>query len=62
MRSTLVSVHGLKNELYSCVTRLFFVHGLKNELYSCVRACFGSWIKERIIFMWSALLTSYIHA
>ena len=41
---------------------LVSVHGLKKELYSCERACFGPWIKERIIFMWSAILTSYIHA
>ena len=32
MCGALVSVHGLKNELYSCVARSYF----------------GSWIKERV--------------
>ena len=55
MRNALVSVHGLKNELYSfmcsaCEARLFrFIHAR--------RACFGSWIKERVIFMCSALVS-----
>ena len=32
MRRTLVSVHGLKNELYSCMRNaLVSVHGLKND-------------------------------
>ena len=38
--SALVSGHGLKNEIYSCLARLFSAlvsgHGLKNERYSCV--------------------------
>ena len=34
MRSALLSVPGLKNELYSCVARSVLVHGLRNELYS----------------------------
>ena len=33
MCSALVSGHRLKNEIYSCVARLF--DGLKNEIYSC---------------------------
>ena len=37
MRNALVSVHGLKNELYSCVRACF---GLNNELYSCVSRLF----------------------
>ena len=41
MCSVLVSVHGLKNEIYS----------------SCHCACFGSWIKERDIFMCSVLVS-----
>ena len=56
MRSALLLVHGLKNELYSCVARsvsvhelrnsyilcgaLVSVHGLKNEFYSCVARLF----------------------
>ena len=36
MCSALVSVHGLKNEVYSCVARLFRFIELKNEVYSCV--------------------------
>ena len=48
-----VSVHGLKNEIYSCVTPLFSYscvlktrllnsdHGLKNEVYSCVTRLFS---------------------
>ena len=43
MCSVLVSVHGLKNEIYS----------------SCHCACFGSWIKERDIFMCSALVSPH---
>ena len=39
MCGALVLAHGLKNEVYSCVARLFLAHGLKNEIYSCV-ACF----------------------
>ena len=35
MCSALVSVHGLTNELYSCVES----------------ACLGSWINKRIVFM-----------
>ena len=38
---------------------LISVHGLKNELYSCVRACFGSWVNERVIFMCSALVQNH---
>ena len=38
------------------LSALASAHGLKNEIYSCVkRACFGLWIKERGIFMCSAL-------
>ena len=33
MRSALLSVPGLKNELCSCATHSVSVHGLKNELY-----------------------------
>ena len=56
MHSALLSVHGLKNELYSWVARsvsvnglgtsyilcgvLVSVHGLKNELYSCAMRLF----------------------
>ena len=44
MCSALVSGHGLKNEIYSCVARLFSAlvsgHGLKNEIYSCVAHLF----------------------
>ena len=47
----LASVPGLKNEVYSCVARLFrfihalgsalvSVHGLKNEVYSCLARLF----------------------
>ena len=57
MRSALLSVHGLKNDLYSCVARLVSAHGLRNELYSVWSACFSSWIKERVIFMCSALVS-----
>ena len=57
MRIALVSVHGLKNELYSCVARSVSVNGLRNELYSVEGACFSSWIKERVIFMRSALVS-----
>ena len=59
MRRALLSVHGLKNELYSCVARSVSVHGLRNELYSVWSACFCSWIKERVIFMCSALVLAY---
>ena len=34
MFSAVVSGHGLKNEIYSCVAHLFSGHGLKNEIYS----------------------------
>ena len=56
MRSALVSVNGLKNEVYSCVARLFWLwikergifmcsalvlaHRLKNEESSCVARLF----------------------
>ena len=56
MCSVLVSAHGLKNEIYSCVVRLvrFMIkerdifmrsalvsaHGLKNEVFSCVAYLF----------------------
>ena len=40
MRNKLVSVPGLRNELYSCVARLFRLYGLKNELHSCVARLF----------------------
>ena len=45
MCSALVSGHGLKNEIYTCVARLFSTlvfsgHGLKNEIYSCVARLF----------------------
>ena len=59
MRSALLSVHGLKNELYSCVARSVSVHGLRNELYSVWSACLSSWIRERVIFMRSALVSVY---
>ena len=59
MRSALLSVHGLKNGLYSCVARSVSVHGLRDELYSVWSACFSSWIKERVIFMCSALVLAY---
>ena len=38
MRSALLSVPGLKNELYSCEVRSVLVHGLRNELYSVCSA------------------------
>ena len=40
MCNTPVPVHGLKNEIYSCVTRLLRLYGLKNEIYSCVARLF----------------------
>ena len=44
MCSALVSGHGLKNEIYSCVARLFSAlvsgQGFKNEIYSCVAHLF----------------------
>ena len=60
MRGALLLVHGLKNELYSCVARSASVHGLRNELYSVWSACFSSWIKERVIFMCSALVLAHL--
>ena len=33
MFSALVSVHGLKNEIYSCLARLVSGHGMTNEIY-----------------------------
>ena len=38
---------------------LVSVHGLKNEVYSRWRACFDSWIKERlpVILMRSTLVS-----
>ena len=57
MRIGLVSVYGLKNQLYSCVARSVSVHGLRNEFYSVWSACFNSWIKERVIFMRSTLFS-----
>ena len=38
MRSALLSVPGLKNELYSRGGRSVSVHGLRNELYSVCSA------------------------
>ena len=38
--SALVSAHGLKNEVYSCVVCLFLADGLKNEGYSFVALLF----------------------
>ena len=50
IKNTLISVHGLKNEVYSCVTSLFS--------YSCVLKTrlfrLRSWIIERGIFMCNA--------
>ena len=53
IKNTLTSDHGLKNEVYSCVTRLFsYSCVLKTRLFHVYskRAYFGSWIKERGIF------------
>ena len=36
MCSSLVSVHGLKNEVYSCVARLFRLMALKNHGISLI--------------------------
>ena len=45
MFSALVSGHGLKNEIYSCVARIFSGHGMTNEKYIHVqRALF--WVME----------------
>ena len=45
MCSALVSGHGLKNEIYLCVARLF--DGLKrNEIYLCVARLFDGLKKE----------------
>ena len=45
MFSALVSGHGLKNEIYSCVARIFSGHGMTNEKYIHVqRALF--WFME----------------
>ena len=43
MCSALVSVHGLKNEVYSCVLRLL-ARGLKNEVSLCVARLF--WLMD----------------
>ena len=43
MCSVLVSVHGLKNEVYSCVLRLL-ARGLKNEVSLCVARLF--WLMD----------------
>ena len=40
MCNKLVSVHRLRNELYSYVARLFRLYGLKNEFHSCVARLF----------------------
>ena len=45
MRSALLSVPGLKNELYSCVEHSVLVHGLRNELYS-VCSAFMVWFMD----------------
>ena len=39
MSSALVSVHGLKNDVYSCVA-LVLAHEFENETYSCVARLF----------------------
>ena len=39
MCSALVSVHGLKNDVYSCVA-LVLAHEFENEIYSCVARLF----------------------
>ena len=57
MCSALFSVHGLKNEVYSCVACLFRFMDKRTRYIDVWRACFGSWIKERVIFMCSALIS-----
>ena len=48
MCSALVSVHGLKNEVYSCVACLFRFMDKRTRYIDVWRASFGSWIKERV--------------
>ena len=45
--STLVSVHGLKNEIYSCVVRLFRLMAKRMTNITCVALV---WIKKRLMF------------
>ena len=59
MCSALFSVHGLKNEVYSCVACLFRFMDKRTRYIDVWRGCFGSWIKERIIFMCSALVSAH---
>ena len=59
MCSALFSVHGLKNEVYSCVACLFRFMDKRTRYIDVWRACFGSWIKERDIFMCSAFVSAH---
>ena len=52
MCSALFSVHGLKNEVYSCVAYLFRFMDKRTRYIDVWRACFGSWIKERVALVW----------
>ena len=59
MCSALVSLLGLKNEVYSCAGRCFGSWIKERGKLQAKRVCFGSWIKERGIFMCSALVLAH---
>ena len=48
MCGVLVSVHGLKNEIFSYVVRLFRLMAKRTTNITCVALV---WIKKRLIFM-----------
>ena len=58
MCSALVSVHGLKNEVFSCVACFGFGSWIKERvIYTCSAVVSVQWIEERHIFMCGVLVS-----